>query len=169
MKITAKSYNKETFQAGKYICTDPCYLRLEGDNFWSEFCNQLFKISDKPGALMVIGKTPIFVCGTTWGDGSYNIYKDNKPVGEMGVDAGLLSLIPYDAAVRWAGAKKVKDYIKRNLAAVIQSEKDFSIEVFGDEREGRAGNWRFLDYEVITDDSKAKDDYCKSCGRKCEC
>ena len=42
-----------------------------------------------------------FVWSTAWGDGEYELKKDGEVVAELGVDAGMLSMIPMRLINKW--------------------------------------------------------------------
>lgn len=78
-------------EPGSYIIVDPCYVFPDGH--WSEFCEELFKDNNDVNLVTVDGGEFI-VWNTLYGDGTYPVYEHGDKLGECGVDAGLLAVIP---------------------------------------------------------------------------
>lgn len=83
---------------GDYWVGDPCYVFSEKD--WDELCNQmfpngqqLFDDSEQVRVVLVDGNY-CFLFGTSFGDGVYPLRKETWEIAELGVDAGMLSMIP---------------------------------------------------------------------------
>ncbi len=91
MKIKAIEGDSHTFK-GKVLITDPCYLIP--NEFWADFCNEMFKLDSAGKVLFKLDNTIIFVLGTAYGDGCYPVIKNGEEIGRSAVDAGLLSVIP---------------------------------------------------------------------------
>lgn len=83
---------------GDYWVGDPCYVFSDKD--WSKLCGLMFPNgeaefddSNTVRVVRVDGKY-CFLFGTAHGDGCYPLREGRKLVGELGVDAGMLSMIP---------------------------------------------------------------------------
>jgi len=88
---------------GKYWVGDPCYVYP--DKEWRAFCGTLLNGKFEEH-VAVYGTKQFFVTSTAHGDGCYALLRDGKMVpGELGVDTGLLSIIP-QALVRLWDTKK---------------------------------------------------------------
>lgn len=81
---------------GKYLVVDPCYIYPDDD--WSDFGDIYFKTGDGE---IETKYGNFFVCGTAYGDGSYQLKRGGAVIGTMGVDAGLLSVIPLEILKKW--------------------------------------------------------------------
>lgn len=89
---------------GRYWVGDPCYVYPDAE--WSQFCgvlNGAREDSDPTfGIVFEYGGTPFFVSQTAYGDGCYELFFDGMhKLGECGVDAGLLSVIPEQLVKLW--------------------------------------------------------------------
>jgi len=78
--------------AGSYLVTDPCYIFGE-DPFWGDLC-QYFPSGRGTFYCEVDGRQ-CFIFSTQGGDGSFPV-GDGHVSGNVPVDAGLLSLIPWE-------------------------------------------------------------------------
>ena len=147
--LTLVSQNPKDFNfpKGKYIILDLCYIY--SDIEWSDFCNKSFEKSgcsaDIKGCVWEYNGIKFFTCRTAFGDGCFPIKKGNKILGHCGVDAGLLALVPLELARTWPEYDS-----KGNLGIKIEVNKYFTIQTFG-KNEVRPGNWKFLNYKVITE------------------
>jgi len=147
IKITPILFIDPKFEKGQYWIGDLCYIYP--DDFWSDYVEEAFEGTngrgkDWQGAILEYNGIKVFTCNTCYGDGCYPVRKNGQVIGQCGVDAGMLSLVPVSLAQTWPEWKE-----KKELGIIIDVEKDFTIEVFGEQK--RKGNWRFLDYDVITD------------------
>ena len=137
--------NTNKLKPGKYWIGDPCYVYPDGK--WSAFCNELFL--DKDDMKFIQG----FHCfGTAYGDGVYNLYQKDKIIGknimgELGVDAGLLSIIPMKLVKSWGGATKAN-----HLGVVVEIKEEAEVVMSG------KGNVEFGEYEIFTDGSDIEDE-----------
>lgn len=126
--------------SGKYWIGDPCYIYP--DNCWGEFCDNLY--TDNVDNCPFITKEGIFVNGTEYGDDCYLILKNNRQIGELGVDAGLLALVPLTLAETFD--KYYEKYFRgtvKDLGIIVDISENFKIKVI-------SGDFSFLDYEVKT-------------------
>ena len=93
------SFERETplLSKGDYIVIDPCYV-LGEDPFWDDFIDFSFSGEGPhdPTSVVRSGGRAAFIFDTAHGDGVYPVRKDGVPVERVGVDAGLLSLIPVE-------------------------------------------------------------------------
>lgn len=111
--------------AGKYWVCDPCYAYP--NDKWRDFCAVLH---NAPGIFNSMGQE-FYVWGTAYGDGLYML--DGPTHGQLGVDAGLLAIIPASLVKKWGSVRKMTDLKKRDLVAFIDLEDDADIkEVGGD-------------------------------------
>jgi hypothetical protein len=111
---------------GKAWIGDPCYVFP--DNYWSNLCNLMFApnsniptVNDKDGAEVAVeidGKEYKFwIISTAFGDGVFNLTKDGVAINtELGVDAGLLSVIPLNVLDAWGGTED-------HLGATVELKK----------------------------------------------
>jgi len=129
--------------AGRAYVGDPCYAIH--DEQWSDFCEVLTTIpgnehctQDKNGALIMTATGPIFVCGTAHGDGVYALKKGKEHIADLGVDAGLLAIIPL-AVLHSLG--EVDEAKLRQLGAIINVDGIMKAE---------DGDWEFGDLGCCT-------------------
>lgn len=103
IKTYALKDSTVTLKEGKYWVGDPCYIF--NDNAWTELCNQMFDSKkhedfDDRNHVRVVeveNENEKFTCylfGTAHGDGSYPFRFNGKHKDTLGVDAGMLSVIP---------------------------------------------------------------------------
>lgn len=116
---------KHVFPAGKYYIGDPCYLiskdedwkKVGEDTGWFGFDSVAPGYDD--GIFQWNGRT-CFASGTAYGDGLYYV-TPHEEYGdyEIGVDAGLIGIIPY---------KNDKlDNFAPVLSMIVDFEKDFEV------------------------------------------
>ena len=147
----------ETMNAGKYRVTDPCYFLGHDDPFWNAFCAFMFPANERTSDsyIIEIAGYKVFTWGTAYGDGCYPTLKNDCEIGESGVDAGMLSLVPvelYDL---------LKDHLGENddkNTPVVEMTSSFCPEV--DE-----GDCSFGSYEVLTSERAT---CCQRCGERRE-
>ncbi len=65
---------------------------------------------------------PCFIGHTAYGDGVYSLKYKGKNVASLGVDAGLLSLIPIELVKSWGNLEKAK-----RLGHIITMDKSFKV------------------------------------------
>ena len=80
------------------------------------------------------------VIRTAYGDGYYALKQGRKIIAGLPVDAGLLSLIPYELAATWPDFEKL--ITKKNHGIVVLG-KDSILEING-------GNFKFDKFSVKT-------------------
>lgn len=112
MNITAKKYQPTKISGHCYI-GDPCYV--VPDEYWSEFCNQLEILgcyryqensfyNDKLGVTFHFERNnqifSMFVAGTAYGDGCYEIHGSGEA---FGVDAGLFCVFNIKEFIEFFG------------------------------------------------------------------
>lgn len=101
---TYKLENNSVKLKGKYFIGDPCHA-ISDKKDWAELCGLMFPDDgvadfDDSNNIRVVEieyNNKVHKCylfGTAYGDGSYPLYKDGNLVDYLGVDAGMLSLIP---------------------------------------------------------------------------
>ncbi len=149
LKITPLLFASSNFEKGEYWIGDVCYIFP--DEFWSEYVGKCFEDTngigkDCQGAITEYNGIKFFTCSTSFGDGEYPVLKDDQVIGNCGVDSGGLALVPLSLAQTWPQWEE-----NNGLGVILDIKRDFEIEVFGDENR-RKGNWKFLDYEVVTDE-----------------
>ncbi len=153
-----------SFPAGRYIVIDPCYIYP--DEEWSELCDKMFRLDlsgpypveidlTRKGSLWEYNGTKFFIASTCWGDGCYPLLHNGKEItcadgDSLGVDAGLLSLIPIELAQQWPEFEENKDN-----GIIIDVPNPFDITVSGDAK--RFGDWRFDEFEVLTSGEDERD------------
>jgi hypothetical protein len=139
---------------GRYYVGEPCYV--VPDNLWSQVCDLFIydKIERKAGdfqtsypapdsrdgQIIKYKDIPFFVCGTAYGDGCYPVKQNGKTLAHLGVDAGLLSIIPSELVKQWG-----KQADAERLGFSVNISHDFSIKAEG-------GNFKFAGYSVETGD-----------------
>lgn len=135
---------------GKYWIGDPCYVYPNTE--WQDFCNNLFdkergkKCVD--GIEMDYKDVSFLVIGTAYGDGNYSLTQKDVEIASLGVDAGLLSIIPLHLVESWKGIKGEwgNDHTDLlEIGHVIELTTEVSFVAHG-------GNFCFGDFEVITAD-----------------
>lgn len=127
IKTYALKDSKVTLKKGKYWVGDPCYIF--SDDAWTELCNQMFgnrnntEFDDSNHVRVVEVKfeNKNFTCylfGTAYGDGSYPFKFNGKFKDTLGVDAGMLSVIPIELTniKNWGESK--------NSGTIITLNKD---------------------------------------------
>ena len=78
---------------------DPCYV--VPNDLWDSFCRLW---TDSKHQVKVNYKNfpcDSFVWDTAWGDGEYELKKDGDVIASLGVDAGMLSMIPMRLIDKW--------------------------------------------------------------------
>ena len=126
---------------GKYWVGDPCYVYPKQE--WSAFCDTLFngKIEEH---VAVYGPRQFFVTSTAYGDGCYALLRDGKKVpGELGVDAGLLSIIPRALIRVW---KTEGDADRLGIWVTVDKDCDVTVP--------QSGVFEFGPYSVNTRDDE---------------
>jgi len=90
------STEKIQLPAKKYLVIDPCYV-IGGDPFWGDLCDFSFPDDQEHRNHFYIHSEGcvIFAFSTAYGDGFYPV-SDGNICKKVGVDAGMLSLIPMD-------------------------------------------------------------------------
>lgn len=125
---------------GKYWVGDPCYKYPSQK--WSEFCDVYFKTGD--GEIQTEYGN-FFVCSTAYGDGYYSLKKNGVSVGGMGVDAGLLSVIPAHIIA------KMENNTNMELGCFIDLTEDCEISHSG-------GDFEFGGFSVNTSGNGEEDE-----------
>jgi hypothetical protein len=139
-----KYKNAEIFKLakGKYVITDPCYVYP--DEEWGSLCDKLK--DDSNGIEMDYNETKFVVIGTAFGDGGYAVTKAGRTIAIVGVDSGLLSIIPLKLAKSWPDSEKMLSR-KDDILKIVELKEDSILEV-------ENGDFRFGSYEVITGDDE---------------
>ena len=138
-KLTVEDDYSLKLQPGRYVIIDPCYIYP--DEEWSDFCD---KVEDLESFVATYNGTKFLVFNTAYGDGSYPVYDGaGAEVGSASVDAGLLSVIPYDLFPELA--------TKEELGVVIYIPTEVRARV--EDSNLTLGSY----YSVITDDSDDTD------------
>ncbi len=144
---------KFNLKAGKYIISDPCYLFPKDE--WHDFCGVINygegyqsvvgncesiypKKSKSEFELKYKGKS-LYVIPTAYGDGCYALKQGRKTIGSLGVDAGLLSVIPLELAQSWPDFEKGE-----HCGIVIELKEDSILSCKG-------GDFKFGEFSVKTD------------------
>jgi len=143
----------ESMKAGKYQVTDPCYFLGHDDDFWSAFCDFMFPgQSHRSDCYTIeIAGHKVFAWGTLHGDGCYPTKKDGCEIGESGVDAGMLALVPVELFTLLGEHLGTND---DSNAPIVEVKSNFTPEVDD-------GNCSFEKYETITGDEEEE---CERCG-----
>lgn len=137
----------QSLAPGRYWVGDPCYVFPK--DRWTEFCNALFKEEySGSGVMMIDGDKRFFVCGTAYGDGCYALRKNGNVVGECGVDAGLLSIVPAEYVTEWDPQELSHDDFG---GVFVTLEKEAFIVASG-------GNFRFGPFSVNTSDEDSDEE-----------
>lgn len=115
---------------GKFWIGDPCYIFP--DTEWQELCNLMFpndsneadfNDSETVRVVEIEGET-CYLFGTAYGDGVYPLVVDGKMVDELGVDAGMLSVIPMNLVrKRSNGWSKSKQFGVNNFTIDVKDAK----------------------------------------------
>ena len=174
-KYVVSEMDKTCRVAGKVFIVDPCYVICD----WHQFCHDSLDAIQKYQAIKV--ESPygtFFVTSTAYSDGSYPVYKAGKFVGEAGVDAGLLSVIPmevFDKIVsqddkalneKWG---KDTEWIKNELGVVVEAEGpvemfDGNIDIISEKRDNIQVNTSEEEDEDEDEDEENFDDEDEDCG-----
>jgi len=87
------------FEKGLLWFGDPCYV--VPDKRWDSFCGRyICYVRDHQVKVTDEGET-FYSWSTAYGDGEYDLKKDGKIVASLGVDAGMLSVIPMRLIKKW--------------------------------------------------------------------
>ena len=92
------NYNTPTYEKGNYFIVDPCYV-IGAEPFWGNLCNELLCTEDfnkSRFATLNAEGYDIFILITEYGDGVYPVRSNKTEIGEAGVDAGMLCVIPME-------------------------------------------------------------------------
>jgi len=130
----------QVLKAGKYLIGDPCYFYDR--QHWSEFCDRInINPHENYGSFIKDqNDNQFWYMSTANGDGAYPLYKNDIEIAELGVDSGLLAIIPLEIAQQWPNYENNKKF-----GHIIKIEKDCEII-------NRNGNAYFADYELISED-----------------
>ena len=128
-----KSFKLNTLPAGRYWVGDPCYVVPQDK--WSDFCNRWFALDKMAGH-----EDNAYYFQTAYGDGVYWLCGDAKRK-SLGVDAGMLSVIPAADVEAWA---KICSHSDASLGEFVTIESDCSISHNG------KGNFSFGKYSIKT-------------------
>jgi hypothetical protein len=125
---------------GRYLVVDPCYV--VPNEMWSDFCGASFV--NHAATRASFDGISFFCQGTAHGDGCFVLKCGNKTVGECGVDAGLLSIIPETLIQLW-NSEKNYDGMWPNMGGVWVEIKENTPVHYGD------GNFSFGAFRMKTD------------------
>lgn len=145
MKAELLTYHK--LEPGKYWVGDPCYV-FPRDK-WGNLCDTLYELDIQEinnGVIFEYNNIPFFVCVTAYGDGSYALMRDWETVAELGVDAGLLSVIPLGLVELWKEHTDLEDF-----GAIITLTESCDIRA-------EHGNFSFGEYYVNTTGTDYEDE-----------
>lgn len=132
---------------GKYVISDPCYFYPDSD--WMALINRKFIDGHSiEGVHRDEEGNEFIIVDTKYGDGRYDLKRRGAPIGNLSVDAGCISIIPFEVAERWAEIddRKGFDGVPRR-SQVIELLSDESFE-FGD------GNFSFGPFSVNTGENE---------------
>ncbi len=128
---------------GSYWICDPSYAWPDnvGEKFmrplWEQMKNGLPKMIQVDGV-------PVFMWFAADGDGLYPVFDDGDDAkGTIGVDSGVVALIPRKLIIKWKTERKLKDMQKDGLAVMVKLEGDEDIS-YDD------GDVFFGEYQVAT-------------------
>lgn len=102
---------------GKFWVGDPCYIFA--DNAWQKLCELMYPNHNEPDfndrdsvRVVEVDGVKCYLFGTAHGDGTYELKRSGEVIGELGVDAGMLSVIPMEIVklrgwgkTKWAGTE----------------------------------------------------------------
>ena len=122
---------------------DPCYV--VPDDLWGHFC-----VLDSKHQYKVIDKglpCPFYVWMTAWGDGEYDLKINGKVVASLGVDAGMLSMIPMRIIKKWRkeSGENLGDVLEGSFSGGYASQGFFKGELVVEK-----GNMSFNGFEKVT-------------------
>ena len=97
---------------------DPCYVVPEEQ--WGHFCDVMFAYEKKHKlARHYIGEVTDEATGLNWycwntayGDGSYHLMVNDRSVAQLGVDAGMLAVIPMRLIKHWQKQGEISNYFE---------------------------------------------------------
>jgi hypothetical protein len=154
--------NKGLWASGKYVVIDPCYVYGDDTKFWDEFCEFCFPTKQEHRDPVFVNRDGVrfITWSTKYGDGEYPVFDYvmvgndgratamRKLVGNAGVDAGCLALIPFHKDFELKSDyenMKVED-----LGVIVEVNETFMPEF-------KDGNGFFGNIEVITDNTDEED------------
>jgi len=127
---------------GKAWIGDPCYVFP--DTHWANLCSLMFSrpapnsniptVNDEDGAEVTIEidgkKYKFWIISTAFGDGVYTLTKDGVSINpELGVDAGLLSVIPLNVLDAWGGKEDhLGATVELKQAVLTAKEGNFTLQ-----------------------------------------
>lgn len=120
-----------TDETGGVWFGDPCYVFP--NERWEEFCNTMFayeKAHDPDrhyiGKVTSFTGTDWYTWSTAYGDGCYHLQLNGNTVGRLGVDAGMLSAIPWSLIKEWGteSAAKQLGHVMASCHCVGQLKTD---------------------------------------------
>jgi len=146
---------------GKAWIGDPCYVFP--DTHWANLCSLMFPqkgpkshlpaVNDWNGAEVIVEvddkEYKFWIIGTASGDGCYSLTKNGSMISDsLGVDAGLLSVIPLNVLMAWEGTEDgLGVTVELKQAVLTANEGNFTLKAPHDE------------FQVITDGSNEDDDF----------
>ncbi|RTL01315.1 MAG: hypothetical protein EKK57_04990 [Proteobacteria bacterium] len=133
-KLKLKTINESkintVFPAGKYVITDPCYILDNNseahDDIWGDWLEkydyfEYANYAEHEGIRF-------FAACTAYGDGCYPLYKNGVEIASLGVDAGLLSIIPFSLVEKLGSTELVIKRDKSKLLKIIDIDEEFTIQ-----------------------------------------
>lgn len=144
MKIEIQEATSARMPAGKYWFGDPCYMNDHKnpvhEEQWDKFVEVMFPEShggkDGPGiesGIATWGDHSFFYSSTAYGDGSFFAHAHGTRSKKVGVDAGMLALVP------WSLVEKMFEDRPEKLEEF--AEDGLVIEKFGDIVRVAGGSW----------------------------
>ena len=152
--ITLKPLEKFSFNPGRYWVGDPCYVYPDAE--WSDFVDLMYDYDEegghevchlKDGGIATYDNVQFFISNTRWGDGYYPLIQNGQIIGGLGVDAGLLSVIPEELINKWHPSGATLEDHENFAGHWITIESKCSVE-------STSGNFEFGEFEVFTDGSR---------------
>jgi len=135
---------------GQYWFGDPCYVFPEDK--WQELCRLMWpngRDFDDTNAVRVVevDGEKCYLIGTAYGDGCYPLVKNENVVGELGVDAGMLSMIPMKLVKSEGWGKTARCGVKLTLDGTVQR-------ISVDDGDFTYGNIRMITSDNYDDDTE---------------
>jgi len=153
---------------GKFWVGDPCYIFA--DNSWQKLCKLMCPTHTDPDfddrdtvRVVEVDGVKCYLFGTAYGDGTYNLKQSDEVIGKLGVDAGMLSIIPMEIVklrgwgkTKWAGTEIT--FRGNNKKQIGVDGGDFFVDIYSIRTTDEEETYEDYDDEEEEDDDEPRSD-----------